>query len=160
MNSGTFGLAHQFVVDFTENFAVAVECGFFSLSTHLKSLIICKLSDFLRTQLTYSTTAVVIAIAILFPHQKFPAQNTQCSLAGCSFISINSKTDGSVLLNGAVTSKDHYKSANGMYTNEPEHSIDQMLTVVNGTSRITRPSAALSSTGSACLMAWPYTSIF
>jgi hypothetical protein len=31
MNSGIYYLAHQFVVDFTENFANAGECGLFSL---------------------------------------------------------------------------------------------------------------------------------
>jgi len=46
-------LAHQFVVDFTDNFAEAGKCGLFSLSTHLKSLIICKFSNFLRTSTNF-----------------------------------------------------------------------------------------------------------
>jgi len=71
-------------------------------------------------------------------------------LTGCSFIQINSTTDGSVLLNGAVNSKDHYISADGIQmklTTQHWH----VLTVVNDTSSITWLSATLSSTGSAWL---------
>jgi len=62
-----------------------------------------------------------------------------------SFIRINSTTGGSVLLNGAVNSKDHYDGIQIKPTTQ------HWLTVVNGTRSITWLSATLSSTGSA----WP-----
>lgn len=120
----------------------------FSLSTHLKSLMICNFSNFLCTSTNFLHNCSCHSYSNTFFHKNFLAHNFQCSLTGCSFIHIKSTTEGRVLWNGAVNSKDHYISADGIKM-KPTTKHWHVVTVVNGTRSMTWPNATLSSTGSA-----------